>query len=204
MREGWNVRLGGEDCGYEAGNPPVQEVHLEGEEKYVFWNGRCGRGRDGVVLSCGDRAACIDGAAARAHGRPVWCAGGDPGATLRVRVSSIHPRSEPTAQFVAHSTHNASRSWIRRDPSARVPERHAPAQLELRACRECRREAHPTPASVGQSGSQLLAPATSLLALAPDTRVRQPDLGHQIALGEHRQDTRVDLVGLAHKLAPGP
>src|ERR1035437_9104543 len=142
MREGWNVRLGGEDCGYEAGNPPVQEVHLEGEEKYVFWNGRCGRGRDGVVLSCGDRAACIDGAAARAHGRPVWWAGGGPGGERRARG-------------VAPPPHNGSRSWIRRDPSARVPERHAPAQDEKRAYRRrSERSRNPRKARVSRSCSR--------------------------------------------------
>lgn len=30
--EGWIVRLGGEDCSYEACNPPAQEVHLKGDE----------------------------------------------------------------------------------------------------------------------------------------------------------------------------
>jgi hypothetical protein len=35
-REGGIVRLGGQDCGCEPSNPPVQEVHLEGDEKCVF------------------------------------------------------------------------------------------------------------------------------------------------------------------------
>jgi len=34
VRVGWIVRLGGEDCGYQASNPPAQEVHLEGDEDY--------------------------------------------------------------------------------------------------------------------------------------------------------------------------
>ena len=38
-----------------------------------------------------------------------------------------------------------------------------------------------------------------LLALAADTRIGQPDRRHQVALGEHRQDARVDLVGLARQ-----
>jgi hypothetical protein len=40
-------------------------------------------------------------------------------------------------------------------------------------------------------------PEASLLALAPDPRVGQPDLGHQIAMREHREHARIDLVGLA-------
>lgn len=37
------------------------------------------------------------------------------------------------------------------------------------------------------------------LALLPNRRVRQPDRRRQVALGEHREDPRVDLVGLAGK-----
>jgi len=37
------------------------------------------------------------------------------------------------------------------------------------------------------------------LALTPDHRVRQPDLRHQVALGQQREDAGVDLVGLARQ-----
>ena len=40
----------------------------------------------------------------------------------------------------------------------------------------------------------------SELAFFPDVRIREPDRRHQVALGERRQDERVDLVGLG---APG-
>jgi hypothetical protein len=42
-------------------------------------------------------------------------------------------------------------------------------------------------------------PEASQLALAPDRRVGQPDLGHQVVLGEHGQHASVDLVGLARQ-----
>jgi hypothetical protein len=42
-------------------------------------------------------------------------------------------------------------------------------------------------------------PETGELALATDVRVRQPDLGDQVAGRQRRQDARVDLVGLARQ-----
>jgi hypothetical protein len=44
-----------------------------------------------------------------------------------------------------------------------------------------------------------LQPQAGLLALAAHRRVGQPDRRHQVALREHRQDARVDLVGLARQ-----
>jgi hypothetical protein len=50
-----------------------------------------------------------------------------------------------------------------------------------------------------------MQPQTSQLALAPNARIRQPDLRHQVARRQRRQHTRVDLVGLAGPpTAPGP
>jgi hypothetical protein len=40
-------------------------------------------------------------------------------------------------------------------------------------------------------------PKARLLTLAPDPRVGQPDLRHQVTLRQHGQHPRVDLVGLA-------
>jgi hypothetical protein len=42
-------------------------------------------------------------------------------------------------------------------------------------------------------------PEARELALAADRRVGQPDRRHQVALREHRQHVRVDLVGLARQ-----
>jgi hypothetical protein len=42
-------------------------------------------------------------------------------------------------------------------------------------------------------------PEARQLALAPDRRVGQPDLGHQITLREHGQHPSIDLVGLARQ-----
>ena len=42
-------------------------------------------------------------------------------------------------------------------------------------------------------------PKASLLALAPDAWIGQPDLGHQVAMREHCEHARVDLVGLARQ-----
>jgi len=38
-----------------------------------------------------------------------------------------------------------------------------------------------------------------LLALEANTRIGQPDRRHQVTLRKHRQDARVDLVGLARQ-----
>jgi hypothetical protein len=42
-------------------------------------------------------------------------------------------------------------------------------------------------------------PEARQLTLTPNARIGQPDRRHQIALGEHRQHARVDLVGLARQ-----
>jgi hypothetical protein len=42
-------------------------------------------------------------------------------------------------------------------------------------------------------------PEARLLALAPHSRIGQPDRRHQIAMREHREDLRVDRVGLARQ-----
>ncbi len=71
---GWIVCLGGQDCRCEPSNPPVQEVHLEGDEKYDVSNGRCGRGRQRPVVSGGEHAAGAHRAASETRGRPFWWA----------------------------------------------------------------------------------------------------------------------------------
>jgi hypothetical protein len=44
-----------------------------------------------------------------------------------------------------------------------------------------------------------MQPKARLLALGTNARIGQPDRRHQIAMREHRQHARVDLVGLARQ-----
>jgi hypothetical protein len=99
---------------------------------------------------------------------------------MQARVDGPAPRLrnvEAVQQLAARDTEQIS-------DRARVPEgdqRRVDAMLEHRSVLD---QVHPK---------------ASLLALAAHPRVGQPDLGHQVAMREHCEHARVDLVGLARQ-----